>query len=153
MIGDEKYYLWLQTQARHFGFKYNIEWEDLLQEFFLSVAEGKTAQFEYVFYEVVRREYKKGITGKTEACDFSMDETLLSRVANARDSMDEFEFIEYLVDLKSLLNETEFKLVCLLLVGFDKGEIYEKSKDLSRRNLAAFWKKIGIKDYRNYSGR
>lgn len=145
MVGDEKYYGWLQTQARNTGRKYRVDQEDLLQDFFLSVSEGKTAKFEHVFFESIRTEYKRGITGKHDAPEFSYDETLLKRVRYNDRRMTDHEFIEYLVDLKRLVSETEYKLVCMYLAGFDSREIWEQTKDVSRRDLAALWKRIGIR--------
>lgn len=145
MIGDESYYSWLKAKSRNFGVKYKVDSEDLLQEFFLSVMEGKTAKFEHVFFGAIRSEYCRGVTGKHDAVDFSYDETLLVRVADTRRKLSDPDFIEYLCDLRSITSETEYKLVCMYLGGFDQGEIYEKAKDVSRRDLAALWKRLGLR--------
>lgn len=144
MISDPKYYKWLQTKARKTATKYGIDHRDLLQDFFVSALEGKTAKFEHVFFNSIRKEYQRGITGKHEAANFSYDETLLTKVKDNRRSMPQHEFIEYLCDLRSITNETEYKVVCMYIAGFDQRDIWEKVKDVSRRDLYALWKRLGI---------
>lgn len=146
MVTDQKYYNWLQTKARKAGQKYEVSSEDLLQDFFLSALEGKTAKFEHVFFNSIREEYCRGMTGKRSAPEISYDQELLVRVKDTRKTMGDHEFVEYLCDLKSICTETEYKLVCMYLAGFDQGEIYQKTKDIfSRRELAALWKRLGLR--------
>jgi hypothetical protein len=145
MVSDPGYYRWLQQKARRTALKYRVDERDLLQDFFLSALEGKTAKFEHVFFSSIRSEYQRGITGRTDAADFSVDDTLLDRVRDNRRSMPDHEFIEYICDLRTICSETEFKLVCMYIVGFDQGEIWKMSKDVSRRELAALWKRLGLR--------
>lgn len=151
MVGDEKYYRWLESRAKEFGRKYRLDWRDLLQEFLLGVLEGKTAKFEHTYYEMVRREYCRGITGKRDAADIFSGEELWGSIQESKKSMGDFEFIEYLADLKRNLSDVEYKLVCMLLIGFDKRDIFEQSKDFTRREMVAFWSKIGVKNMRIWS--
>lgn len=126
--------------------KYRVDEQDLCQDFFLSALEGKTAKFEYVFFNSIRTEYLRGITGKTWAPEFTADDKVLSRIRENRKAMPDHEFIEYVCDLKSIVSEDEFKLVCLYIVGFDQGEIWEMSRNTtSRRDLAALWKRLGLR--------
>lgn len=144
MVGDEKYYRWLETQAKRFGLKFNVEWQDLLQEFLLSIAEGKTGKFEFVFFESIRRSYKRGITGSHKAIEIAGGEEMLASVRDNRKQMSAYQFAEYLADLRRITSDTEYQLTCMYLCGFDKGEIFENSKELSRRELVALWKRLGI---------
>lgn len=151
IIEDKPYYEWLKRQAIRFEFKYGIDHEDLLQAFLLSVVEGSHGRFEQCWFGEIRKELKRGLTGSYDAVPVVGGEDILKSVKENSEKMDRIEFIEYLVDLQRMLSETEFKLVCLYLIGFDKGEIYEQCKDLSRRELVKFWDKIGIKQMRLWS--
>lgn len=145
MVTDQKYYYWISSKARKTAHKYGVDEQDLLQEFFVSALEGKTAKFEHVFYNAIRKDYCRGITGRQSASDFSESDDVLVNVKDNRRAMSDYDFIEYLCDLKALLTDNEYKLVCLYLAGFDQGEIYESTKDASRRELAALWKRLGLR--------
>ena len=151
MVEHEKYRSWLESQAKRFGAKYALDWRDLYQEFMLSVLEGKSAKFEWVFFETMREHYCRGVTGKRDAVDMVSGEELWGSIREAKKGMDEFEFIEYLADLRRTLNNTEYKLVCMLLAGFDKRDIFEQSKEMTRRELIQFWERIGVKNMRIWS--
>lgn len=145
MITDQKYHSWLTKQAVTFGFKYGVDSEDLLQDFFAAALEGKSAKFEYIFFESIKKEYLRGMTGTSKAKPFVFDPEILKQIKNNKRGMTDYEFIEYLCDLRTTLTEKEYQLVCMYLIGFDQYEIWQKVKDVSRRELAALWKKVGLK--------
>lgn len=145
IVNDKPYYKWLQIQARKYAAKYRVDPDDLLQTFFLAVVEKQNPDIKHSFFGTIRKEYKRGITGSYDAVDVFSTEELIKPVRDASRAMDHYEFVEYLCDLKTMLNnETEYKMVCMFLVGFDKGEIFERSKDLSRRDFKAFWERINL---------
>lgn len=141
---DPKYYKWLESRAKKFALKYRVDYEDLLQEFLLTIVEGKNKDFAHSFFSTIREEYKRGVTGSHDAIHMFSTEDILKPLGLAHATMGKYEFVEYLCDLQKYLNPTEYKLVCMFLVGFDKGEIFERTKDMSRRDFYAFWERINL---------
>lgn len=144
MVTDPPYWKWLESKAKSYGSKYGVDWRDLFQEFLLSVVEGKTAKFEHVFYGTIREEYKRGITGSHNKLEVFGGDELLKAVRDNRRSMSEYEFAEYLADLRRVTTEDEYKLTCMYLIGFDKGEIFEHVGRVGRKELGELWKRLGI---------
>jgi hypothetical protein len=144
MVKDQKYAKWLESKAKSYGSKYGVDWRDLLQEFLLSIAEGKTAKFEHVFYGAIRSEYKRGITGSHNAVEVFGGDEIFQAIRDNRRSMSEYEFAEYLADLRRVTTDDEYKLACMFLLGFDKGEIFDHVGRKNRREIAALWKRLGI---------
>lgn len=145
MVTDQKYYHWLQVNARKTAAKYDVSSDDLLQDFLLSVLEGKTAKFEHVFFESIRKEFQRGVTGKRNAAQFILDESVWGGLSDNRKGMTDHELIEYLCDLRSITTESEYKLVLLYLMGFESYEIFEQSREITRRELTALWQRVGIR--------
>jgi hypothetical protein len=77
IIDNESYQQWLINKAKYFACKYEVDYEELLQEAYLSMAQGKSRTIEHTFLETIKKEYRRGftwITRKPECVqDFNLE--------------------------------------------------------------------------------
>ncbi|HVW99630.1 MAG TPA: hypothetical protein VHA52_04190 [Candidatus Babeliaceae bacterium] len=139
ILEDQKYIKYLTTIARKIGIKYEIEAEEIMQDFFLALCIGHNASIEQTSMETLRKEYNRGVVGKRlsagvissadydELCKFKTEESC------------DIKRLEYLHDIKSRLSEDEWKICALSLFGFNAAEIINAG--IPRRKVYSFNKK------------
>ncbi len=144
ILKDEKYMRFLNSKAKKISFKYNVDYEDCLSNHFLELLEGHNVFLEQSAMGFIRKEYNRGLVGKRKCGDVWAPEELLQNVQMQKKAKDVFGFIEYLYDLSKMVTEVEYQLICMYLSGFDKGEIADKTKAMSRRDFYDFWERVGL---------
>jgi len=146
IIRDEKYFGYIRSKAKKIAYQYGIEWEDIVQDFFLELAEGRTAMIEKVAMNTVRETYRRGMVGAryVNRSGFVIEDCL-KVVKDKQKFLSSHDFIDYVFDLKSLLTESEFQVVFLALKGFNKREVYEQLKgNIPRRAFHKIWAAKGL---------
>lgn len=126
IIRDDKYMKFLEKISNRIAFKYNVFAEDILQDYFLSLASGHNSLIEQTAMETVRKEFNRGIVGKRVAGNIisSLDMDELKKFK--QNEKDEIKRVEYLHDIRSQLNDEQWKIAALFLFGFNAREIIEK---------------------------
>lgn len=129
ILGDPPYYTYIKSVAGKIGhkFKKGEEFkEEVIQEYFLKLWEGQNTTIENVAKSMLRKEIKKGITGKWES-DFSfIPQDALAFMKTKRRELNSIEFKEYLIDIFNILNEREREFFVLYLKGFKDREVIKE---------------------------
>lgn len=116
----------LEKISSRIAFKYDVLAEDILQDYFLALASGHNSLIEQTAMETVRKEFNRGVVGKRLASNiissFDMDELKKFK----QNEKDDLKRVEYLHDIRSQLNDEQWKIATLFLFGFNAREIIEK---------------------------
>lgn len=140
IIRDEKYYKYLKNIAERLSYNYRVDFDDLFQNYFLEILEGRNTTIEKATMSFVRKEYNRGITGKHYAggITIGIDKESMNTFINKSKNMSDIELIEYLIDLKSVLSEYEFKIFTMILEGHNFELIRDKIKGSSAKFSETF---------------
>lgn len=129
ILKDEKYMRYLKNIAKRISFRYRRGdqfAEDILQEYFLELSRGVNTLIEHVAKNMIRKELKRGITGKWD-CDFSFHgEMALAQIKQDYNQFDSVTFVENMIDVFKSLNTFERKFILLYLKGFTNNQIMER---------------------------
>lgn len=143
ILKDKKYFNYIVNIAKRLGRFYGVDHDDLIQDYFVCLLEGKNTSIEFVSAYSVRKEYNRGITGKHRAKDVIIDCDLIKILRNKKEKFSSIEMVEYLLDLKKITTQYEYKIIELALLGFGHGETKKKVKGNSQKFLDTwnFWVK------------
>ena len=142
IIKDEKYFKFFKKKAFRLGLKYEIDPEDIIQDFFLELCQGRNTMIEQSAMSTIRKEYNRGVTGKTKSKDIIIALENLNNIKSIEYFDSGLKFFEYIYDLKRLLSEDEFKIAWLKIIGFGYYESYENRDKLSKREFLNIWNKL-----------
>ena len=128
--------------------------EDLIQEFYLALTDGQNTLIEHVAMSLLRKEIKRGITGKWDS-DFSFSPTeALACVKQARKECSYEEFMAYIIDVMRPMNEFEQKFILLYIKGFSDFEVMEKIREIFKIGNDKFYREkkrlLGEIDHSGY---
>lgn len=138
IINDEKYMNFIKRKAIKISSKYGVDYNDILQDYFLHLCEGHNSFIEQTSMDVIRREYNRGICGKRKAKDCLVNTDILEHIREKENFLDSFEFKEYLIDIEKTADEYELKLINLALCGFGRTESNNKLKG-SNEKFSRTW--------------
>jgi len=139
ILSNEKYLNYIKKIANSMAIKFSVDYEDILNSFFLALLEGQNTRIEHCAHNLVRLEYNRGITGirKGGGLHSDIDLSFVKKFAKNNEA----EMFEYLYDLKKVISEKEFEIVSFLMLGFNHIEIVEK-RILPRRQCYDFFRKL-----------
>lgn len=123
ILKSDRYFRFLKNRAKQLSIKYNVCEEDILQDHFLNLIEGRNLFIEQTAMETIRKEYNRGIVGKRKARKVTIDLVGLKFIREKKNFLTDIEFMEYLIDLKKVTTEYEYKVIQLALMGFGRGEV------------------------------
>lgn len=153
ILRDEKYLRYITIIAKKFAFKFQLEWQDLLQDYFAALLSGNNTTIEHVGLSKIMTEKRKGITGHRELKDFKFNSIeVLKEVKESHKKMTSIEFREFMIDMLTPLTGIERKFFLLAIKGYTKHEIVNeirKEFPISNDNFWEMAKKIDYGKWEN----
>lgn len=157
ILKDDEYLRYINGLAKKISFKWRRDLEfakEIVQEYFLRLCDGQNTMIEHVAKDMLRKELKRGITGKHNS-DFNFNSLeALGEVKKKKNDLDSIEFKEYIIDLFGSLSEFERKFIWMYIKGFTNAEVMNEirkkfpiSNDNFYKEKRRIFKEI---DYSNY---
>lgn len=140
ILTDEPYLRFINNKAKSLASKYGVESDDLIQDYFLSLLKGHNCLLEQSAMETIRKEYNRGVVGKRKANGVITGIESVGALREARSFLCGSEFSEYMMDLKATLDEDEFKIAWLKILGLGYYEAYERRDSLTKRQFNEIWR-------------
>lgn len=148
ILNNGKYLRYIKSIAKSFAYKYHLDWEDLLQDFFLGLLHGTNASIEHVGYNKIKHERRKGMTGHCELNDFKFNPVeVLKEVKETSKKMDSIAFREFMIDMLTPLSDVERKFFLLAIKGYTKHEIVSEIRKEFPISNGDFWEMAKEIDY------
>lgn len=144
ILEDDKYFMFLKRISKKLGNTFNVDCDDIIQDYFLGLLEGHNHFIEQSAMSTVRKEYKRGFV-KSKFINISGQcciEDIAYILKEKRNFFDTEDFIDYLIDIGKTLNDIERKIVYLLLQGHNKTETREIITGISNSRYWDFVKRI-----------
>lgn len=143
ILKDEAYTKYIKTTAWKITHKFGKGeefYEDLLQEYFLALSMGLNTTIENVSKSFLRKELKRGITGKWNV-DFNfstMDAMPFIKQSYKRCTTS--EFLIYIKELFITMTETERRFIIMYLKGFTDREVMKEIRKIEPMGNDKFYR-------------
>lgn len=126
ILKDKKYLKYIENVAFKYSYKFGKCEEfgkEILQEYFLNLCNGNNTTIENVANSLIRKEIKRGVTGKWQS-DFSFStEQAMKFIKEKKTSLSSIEFKEYILDLYGSLSDFEREFITMYIKGFKDSEV------------------------------